>query len=77
MSNSNSRVRFMISDVPESVLTVLDTLAESAGMDRGDALQCLLIDFFDGFRKAKGIPAHPLYPHWRDHHNHLVNTFSG
>lgn len=73
----NKRVRFMISNVPEPVLTILDSLAESAGMERGDALQCLLIDFFDGFPKAKGIPAHPLYPHWRDHHNNLVNEFAG
>lgn len=77
MSNCNDRVRFMINNVPEPVQAVLDALAESAGMDRGDALQCLLIDFFEGFPKTKGIPVHPLYPHWRSHHTNLVNEFTG
>lgn len=77
MMDKNKRVRFMVSNVPEPVLDILDALADSAGMERGDVLQCLLIDFFEGFPKAKGIPAHPLYPHWKNHHRDLVQNFAG
>lgn len=77
MTQPDNHVQLVVEHLPPVVAKMFTDLAESAGMSRSAALQCLLWDFFDNCPKVKGVPAHPLYPYWKDHHQTLVQSFSG